>query len=148
MDEIAWAYPFPPLARRCDHLRAWCAAHRRTGHDVVLVAEVIESRDQLGDVLAALGAGDHLLVRLDAARATLLRRITAREPPGWSGLAYLLDETPRLQAALAALDGVHLAIDSEQVAPAGIADRIRSARPDQLRPREPRTPSASPSRTT
>ena len=99
-------------------------------------------------VLAALGVGDHLLFRLDAARATLLRRITAREPPGWPGLAYLQDETPRLQAALAALDGVHLAIDSEQVAPAGIAERIRSARPDQLRPREPRTPSASPGRTT
>jgi hypothetical protein len=31
VDEIAWAYPFPSLEQRCDHLRACCESHRRAG---------------------------------------------------------------------------------------------------------------------
>ena len=132
VDEIAWTFPFPSLAQRCDHLRAWCIPHRRAGHDVLLVAEVIESSGHLGDVLAALGADDHLLVRLDAPLATLRQRIVDREPPGWSSLAWLLDETPRLQTALAGLDGVHLPIDTEHVTSTEIVERIRSAGPGKL----------------
>jgi hypothetical protein len=132
VDEIAWAYPFPSLAQRCDHLRAWCIPHRRAGHDVLLVAEVIESFGHLGDVLASLSADDHLLVRLDAAPATLRQRIIDREPPGWSSLAWLLDETPRLQAALAELDGVHLVIRSDHLTLVEVVDRIRCARPDKI----------------
>ena len=63
VDELAWSFPFPDLAGRCDHLRAWAAAHRAAGRKLLLVAEVIESREHLGDVLSAVGAGDHLLVR-------------------------------------------------------------------------------------
>jgi hypothetical protein len=62
VDEVAWSYPFPGLGQRCDHLRAWCDSHRRAGHQVLLVAEVIESSGHLCDVLDALGADEHLLV--------------------------------------------------------------------------------------
>lgn len=132
VDEVAWMYPFPNLAQRCEHLRAWCDPHRRAGQDVLLVAEVIESSGHLIDVLASVGADDHLLVRLDAAPATLRQRIIAREPPGWSSLEWLLDETPRLQDALAKLDGVHAVVNSEHLTPTQIVDRVRSARPDKL----------------
>ncbi len=132
VDEIAWTYPFPSLAQRCDHLRAWCTPHRRAGHDVLLVAEVIESPAHLGDVLSSLGADEHLLVRLDAAPATLRQRIVDREPPGWSSLAWLLEQTPRLQAAVAGLEGVHLAIDTDRVPLPEIVARIRSAGPDSI----------------
>ncbi len=132
VDEVAWAYPFPSLAQRCDHLREWCTAHRQAGHDVLLVAEVIESPGHLKDVLASLNADDHLLVRLDAAPATLRQRIIDREPPDWSSLAWLLDETPRLQLALVELDGVHLVMDSEQLTLTEMVERIRSARPDKI----------------
>jgi hypothetical protein len=98
----------------------------------VLVAEVIESPAHLGDVLAAVGADDHLLVRLDADPATLRRRITAREPPGWSGLAWLQDYAERSLVPLAGLDGVHLVADSVRLSSTEIADRIRSTRPDRL----------------
>src|SRR3954447_2496523 len=80
VDEVAWAYPYPDLAQRCEHLRVWCAAHRSAGHETLLVAEVIESAAHLDDVLAALDADDHLLVRLDAALETLRQRIIVREP--------------------------------------------------------------------
>ena len=56
VDELAWSFPFPDLAGRCEHLRVWAAAHRAAGRDLLLVAEVIESREHLGDVLSAVGA--------------------------------------------------------------------------------------------
>lgn len=103
-DEVAWAYPFPDLTQRCEHLRAWHEPHARAGRELLVVAEVIESPAHLADVLAALGADAHLLVSLEAAPATLRDRIVAREPPGWHGLAYLLGEVEPLCASLAALE--------------------------------------------
>jgi hypothetical protein len=132
VDEVAWGYPFPSLGQRCDHLRACCDSHRRAGHQVLLVAEVIESPAHLSDVLDALGADDHLLVRLEARLVTLRQRIIAREPPGWFGLAYLLEEAESLHVTLPELDGVHLALDTERLARTEITDQIRSARPDKL----------------
>jgi len=135
VDEIAWAYPFPSLEQRCDHLRACCESHRRAGHETLLVAEVIESADHLRDVLDAAGADDLLLVRLEARLATLRRRIVAREPPGWPGLDHLLGETEPLHTSLAQLDGVDLALDTERLGPTEIAERVRAARTDKLAPR-------------
>jgi hypothetical protein len=132
VDEVAWAYPFPDVRQRCDHLRVWGDLHRREGHDLLLVAEVIESAAHLSDVLASVGAGDHLLVRLEAAPDTLRRRIVTREPPGWSSLDWLLDDTNKSMVALAGLDGVHLVLDTERVGPAEVVERIRAARPDRL----------------
>jgi hypothetical protein len=132
VDEVAWSYPFPGLSQRCEHLRAWSCSHRRAGRDLLLVAEVIESPGHLIDVLAAVGADDHLLVRLDAPLATLRQRIIAREPPGWPGLGYLLDETPRLQQGLSDLGGVDLVLSTETATTSQVVDRIRCARPDKL----------------
>jgi hypothetical protein len=56
----------------------------------------------------------------------------AREPPGWSGLDYLLGYTEGALGSLAELDGVHLALDTEALEPGEIAARIRAARPDRL----------------
>ena len=132
VDEIAWGYPFPTLEQRCEYLRACCESHRRMGHRTLLVAEVIESAGHLRDVLRAIGADDLLLVRLDARLATLRERIIAREPPGWPGLEYLLGETEPLHTALPRLDGVHLVLDTEQLEPAEITERVRAARPGML----------------
>ncbi len=132
VDEISCAFPFPDLAQRCEHLRVWRASHARAGATLLVVAEVIESRAHLVDVLAALGADDHLLVRLRADPATLRERIIAREPDGWSGLDHLLDESERLQAAMPSLEGVHVVLDSEHLTLAEIAKSIRAARPDVL----------------
>lgn len=129
VDEVAWGYPFPTLEQRCEYLRACCESHRRMGHRTLLVAEVIESAGHLRDVLNAVGADDHLLVRLEARLATLRQRIITREPPGWHGLDHLLGETEPLHRALSQLDGVHLALDTEQLGWAEIAERVRGARP-------------------
>ena len=48
VDEVAWAYPYPDLAQRCEQSpRVCCAAHRSAGSELLLVAEVIESTAHL-----------------------------------------------------------------------------------------------------
>jgi predicted kinase len=132
MDEVSWAYPYPDTGQRAGYLRAVWAAHREDGHDLVLVAEVVESSEQLAELLAAVGADDHLLVRLEASPATMRERIVEREPPGWSGLEHLLAEVDPLAVSQAELEGVHLMLDSERLAPPELAAHIRAARPDAL----------------
>jgi hypothetical protein len=134
VDEVAWAYPFPSLAQRCEHLQAWGRSHHRRGCRLALVAEVIESPEHKREVLASIGAQDHLLVLLEAAPATLRKRIIARELPGWTGLDTLLDKSAELRLRLQTLAGVHVVLFSESVAPRDISDRIRLARPEVLLP--------------
>jgi broad-specificity NMP kinase len=132
VDEVAWAYPYPDLAGRCDYLGAAWAAHRKAGHELLLVAEVVESGEHLAQILGSVEADDHLLVRLEATPATMRERIVDREPPTWSGLEHLVSEMERYAVSLEELDGVHLSLDSEELTPEEIAARIRSERPDRL----------------
>jgi hypothetical protein len=132
MDEVSWSYPYPDTRHRAKYLEAIWAAHREEGHDLVLVAEVVESGEQLAELVGAVGADEHLLVRLEASPATMRNRIVQREPPGWSGLEHLLAEVDPLATSQAELDGVHLTLDSERLPPPELAARIRAARPAEL----------------
>jgi broad-specificity NMP kinase len=131
-DEVSWAFPYPDTPRRTELVAAAWNAHRGDGHELFLIAEVIESSEHLAELLAAIGAADHLLVRLEAAPETLRERILAREPPGWSGLEYLLGEMERWAISLTEMDGVHLSLDSERLSPDEVAARIRAERPEKL----------------
>jgi chloramphenicol 3-O-phosphotransferase len=132
VDEVAWAYPYPSNAERFALLCASWEAHRRAGHELLLVGEVVESNAELSELLATLGASDHLHVRLEAPPALLRKRILERDPPGWSGLEYLLKEMERWAVVLKELDGVHLALDTEALNPDECAARIRAERPERL----------------
>ena len=107
-------------------------AHRRDGHELLLVAEVVESDAHLAELLGAARADDHLLVRLEARPETCRERIVEREPPSWSGLEHLLSEMQRWAVSLTELAGVHLVLDSETLGPDEVAARIRAERPDEL----------------
>lgn len=132
VDEVSWAFPFPDLSQRCEHLRAWRDSHTRAGATLLVVAEVIESGAHLADVLAALDADDYLLARLHADPATLRARIIAREPDGWFGLEHLLDEMQRLHVTMPSLEGVHLVLDTERLTVPQVTESIRAARTDVL----------------
>lgn len=132
VDEVAWAYPYPSDPERLALMRASWEAHREAGHELLVVGEVIESNDVLGALLESVGAEDHLLVLLDAPLEALRERIVEREPPGWSGLEYLLGATERYAGLLKELDGIHLTLDTAALAPHEIAARIRAERPDKL----------------
>jgi broad-specificity NMP kinase len=129
LDELVWVYPYPTFEERCEQLRAWSVLQRRAGHALFLVAEVVESPEHLRDVLAALGIETHLLVRLQAAPATLRQRIVARESPEWPGLEWLLTESGELAASQPRLAGVHLVLDTESLSATEVAERIRASIP-------------------
>ena len=125
----------PPLAdeRWFEHVRAACALHRRDGYALLLVVATVESNSDLRALLGAIGAGERAVVRLEAAPATLQARIIAREPAGWSGLDELVAATARLAPVIAGLDGVALALSTDQQRPEAVAQRIRDTFPEPLR---------------
>jgi len=131
-DEVSWAYPYPDLSARAEYVRRATAAHRDRGHDLLLLGEVVESPDHLAELLAAVGADEHLLVRLTAPYMLLRQRILAREPVEWSGTEHLLKETKGWAERIDALDGAHVTVDTVRTGPLEAAARIRAERPDRL----------------
>ena len=95
----------------------------------------MESDADLRGVLSAVGADEHVVVRLEADPATLARRIIEREPEGWSGLDELVAASARLGPVIAGLDGIEVALTTEDARPRDVAARIRDAFPAALRPR-------------
>jgi gluconate kinase len=125
----------PPLddAQWFAQVHAACGLHRRQGQRLLLVATTVESAADLRGVLEAVGADEHVVVRLEAEPATLTQRIVEREPDGWSGLDELVAASARLGPVIAELDGVALALSTEDTRPADVARRIRDAFPATLR---------------
>jgi hypothetical protein len=113
-------------SRRCGNL------HREAGHRLLLIADTVESEDDLARLLDSIGAHDYLLVRLEARPETLRKRIIGREPDGWSGLPELLDHATALAATMPNLDAFDLVVNTDRERPEAVADRIRATRPGQL----------------
>ena len=116
------------------HIDAACRLHRLQGQRLLLIATTVESDADLRGVLDAVGADEHVVVRLEAEQATLARRIVEREPEGWSGLDQLVAASARLGPVIAGLDGVELAISTEDAQPSEVAAQIRDAFSAALRP--------------
>jgi hypothetical protein len=108
--------------------------HRDQGQRLLLVATTVESDADLRGVLSAVGADEHVVVRLHAAPATLARRIVEREPEGWSGLDRLVAASARLGPVIAGLERIDLALSTEDARPGDVAARIRDAFSGSLRP--------------
>jgi cytidylate kinase len=131
-DEVSWTYPFVDLSGRVDYVgRAW-GAYRDNGHDLLLLGEVVESSEHLAQLLSAVGADDHLLVRLTAPYMLLRQRILAREPMEWSGTEHLIEETREWVRRIDELDGARLTVDTVRTSPLQAARLIRAERADKL----------------
>jgi chloramphenicol 3-O-phosphotransferase len=126
IEAISWAHPALTQEQRLRHLRALSDLYRNEGFDLILVAAPVASTSSLNDLLAALHAKDHLLVRFDAPDETLRQRIVSREPAGWSQLDKLLERARELRETMASLDGVHLSIDTHDVEPSDVVRQIRA----------------------
>ena len=125
----------PPLddAQWLAHIDAACRLHRSQGQRLLLVGTTVESDADLRGVVSAVGADEHVVVRLEAEPATLARRIVEREPEGWSGLDELVAASARLGPVIAGLDSIELALSTEDARPREVAARIRVAFPEALR---------------
>jgi broad-specificity NMP kinase len=131
-EALRWAHPALTDEQEMRHLAAMCALFRDAGHRLLLVGQTVETDDDLARLLAAVGADEHVLVRLEAQPSTLAERIVAREPDGWSGLSQLVEHAQELAETMPGLDGVDLVLSTEGQRPEAVAERIRAARPDQL----------------
>jgi hypothetical protein len=126
--------PHRPLTdeQRARHLQLNCELYRQAGHDLLVPAQTLETDADVAQLLAAVGADEVFTVRLEAARRTLVERITEREPAGWSGLASRVEHTQELAVTMPALAGVDLVLSTEGAHPEDVAARIRAACPTQL----------------
>jgi len=124
----------PPLsdAQVMRHVRSTCDIYREAGHTLLLVAHTLETDEDVLRLLDAIGADEHLLVRLEAEPATLVERIVEREPSSWSGLAALIAHTQTLCRTMPALRAVDLVISTEDERAEDVAARIQDARPEPL----------------
>jgi chloramphenicol 3-O-phosphotransferase len=132
VEMLVWAHPALSDEQWLRHVERTCAFYRDAGHRLLLVAETVETNDDLAQLLDAVGADEYFIVRVEAQPATLVERIVEREPEGWSGLSHLIQHTQDLAATMPALRGVDLVLSTEGQRPEAVAERIRAARPDQL----------------
>ena len=99
----------------------------------------VGSAGDLRGVVAAVGADEHAVVRLEAEPETLRQRIIAREPETFTELDQLTAASARLSQAIAGLAGVALALSTERRRPAAVAEQF-ATRAGELRARPPRSP--------
>ena len=124
LDDEQWPAP----------VQAICGLYRRFGYELLLVTATVESDADLRGVLAAIGADEHVVVRLHAEPSTLRQRIIDREPDTFTELDELVAAAGRLSPLIAGLHGIALALSTEGQPPGAVADRIRDAWPTKLRP--------------
>lgn len=103
LDALRACYPRPPhdpfhIALAMRNLTDIWANFRACGATHLVVADVLESRDELARYRAAIPGGESIVVRLQARPETLRARIRRREIG--SGLAWHLDRAIELAALM------------------------------------------------
>lgn len=90
VEALVWTHPALSDEQWTRRLRETCAFYRDAGFPLVVVANTLETDADVAQLLGAVGADEHFLVRLEAQPATLAARLVAREPATWSGLPGLI----------------------------------------------------------
>lgn len=127
VDAVERSYPAIDRDRSLSHLRMLAGSYREVGSEILIVTATIEDGAHRDAVLAATGADERMLVLLEADPETMRDRILEREPPGWSGMADLLNASRALAGSLASLPGVDVTINTEDREPADVAAEIELA---------------------
>ena len=120
-EALVWTHPALSDEQWTRHVQAVCGLHREAGHELLLIAQTLETDEDTTQLKQAVGADEYLLVRLEAKPATLVERIIDREPANWSGLPELVEHAQRLAASLRALRGVDLVVSTEGQRPETVA---------------------------
>ena len=132
VEAVAWTHPALSDEQWTRHVQAVCALHREAGHGLLLVAQTLETDEDVAQLKRAVGADEYLLVRLEAPPATLVARIADREPESWSGLPELVAHARQLAASMPALRCIDLVVGTEGQSAEAVARRIRDAHPGRL----------------
>ena len=131
-EALVWTHPALSDDQWTRHVQAVCALHREAGHELLLIAQTVETDADMAQLKRAVGADEYLLVRLEAPPATLVERIIEREPESWSGLRELVEHAQQLAASMPALRGIDVVVSTEGQRPEAVAQRIRDAHPVRL----------------
>lgn len=129
VEALRWAHPAVGEKREMRHLEALSGMYREAGYDLLLIARTVETDGDLLRLLEAVGADESFVVRLEAEPASLVGRIVAREPEGWSGLSELVDHTQRLAVSMRDLNGIGLVVSTEGRRAESVAASIRKSLP-------------------
>jgi chloramphenicol 3-O-phosphotransferase len=141
VEMLVWTHPALTDEQWRRQLRLNCRLYRDAGHTLLLLAQTLETDDDVAELLAAVDADDTLLVRLEAPPQTLAERIVEREPASWSGLSGLVEHAQELAASMPELAGIDLVLSTAEQRPDEVAARIRAALPvREIRTRAPRRP--------
>jgi len=132
VEMLEWAHPGLTDEQWMRHVRTLCALYRDAGHDLLIVAQTIETDEDLAHLLHAVGADEHFLVRLHAEPATLVERIMERESASWSGRPGLVEHAQKLALTMPGLCGVDLVLSTEGQRAEAVALCIRAAVPRLL----------------
>jgi len=127
LDELERSYPPPAAERAFERLTALCASFAADGHELLLVTATAVDDAYAESVLAATGAAERLVVRLEARADTLAARIRSREPADWSGLDRLVDAARELEQPMRGLAGVDIVIDADATPIPEAVERVRAA---------------------
>ena len=105
---VVWTHPALDDEARLRHVRVMRAAAQGRP-ELLLVADTVETEEELAQLIEAVDADEAFVVRLRAEPDTLAERIIAREPPRWSGLAALVEHA----RAMAPVAGADLELSTE-----------------------------------
>ena len=134
VETLVWTHPALTDEQWARHVRSACELYRADGHRLLLLAQTLETDADVAELLDAAGADDVFVVRLEAEPATLVERITKREPRTWSGLPGLVRHAQELALTMPGLSGVDLVLSTEGRRAEDVAARIRAACPERLAP--------------
>ncbi|UGS36474.1 AAA family ATPase [Capillimicrobium parvum] len=129
VESVVWTHPALSDEQWLRHVRVHCELLRDAGHRLLLLAQTLETDDDVAGLLAAVGADQVFLARLEANPATLAARITEREPASWSGLQALVQHAQALATSMPDLAGVDLVLSTDGQRPEAVAERILAAVP-------------------
>jgi dephospho-CoA kinase len=127
VESLARAFPYPPLTQALAALPAIVELHRKAGHDLLLAAATPENQGELDALVDAFGEADVIVIRLTARSETAVARVTAREPPDWSGLPQLRNTARVLGARLDSLAHIDRVIATDDTEPAEVVAEVRAA---------------------
>lgn len=123
-DHLRWSYPSPPadpfrVALGLRNLAAVWANYRAAGADRLVLADVVETRDELTGYRAAVPGAAPIVVRLTAPLPTIERRLAGRD--AGDALAWHRRRAAELAAIMARNRVEDLLIETADRAPAEIA---------------------------
>ena len=127
VDSLGRSYPVIDRERSFSPLAGLASSYREVGAATLIVTATVEDDDYMAGLLGATAADGSLVVLLEADPETMRERILDREPPGWSGLAELLNASRNLADSMGSLNGVDVTISTEDRSPSDVAAEVELA---------------------